>query len=73
MHFLTQAIALSLRRFFDFTDGAAKTWSEWKQANTRAFRLIATQIGLRDVSAPLSARSAAFLSNGRCRSVRQRT
>ena len=48
-HFLTQVLALNLRRFFDFTDEAARTWSEREQANARVFRLIAARIGLRDV------------------------
>lgn len=48
-HFLTQVLALNLRRFFDFTDEAARNWSEREQANARVFRLIAARIGLRDV------------------------
>lgn len=48
-HFLTQVLALNLRRFFEFSDEASRAAGERAQTASRILRLIAERIGLRDV------------------------
>lgn len=48
-HFLTQVLALNLKRFFSFSDEASRAAGDRDEVNGRLMRFIAERIGLRDV------------------------
>ncbi|WP_143526177.1 hypothetical protein [Roseivivax lentus] len=48
-HFLTQLLALNLRRFFDFSDEASRAAGPRAEITARVLRMIADRIGLQDV------------------------
>ncbi|WP_416896429.1 MAG: hypothetical protein ACMVY4_12890 [Minwuia sp.] len=48
-HFLTQVLALNLKRFFRLSDEASRSDGGRDEANERLMRFIAERIGLRDV------------------------
>lgn len=48
-HFLSQTLALNLRKFFRFSDEASRELGEHSQIAERLLKFIATRIGLRDV------------------------
>ncbi|PJK30917.1 hypothetical protein [Minwuia thermotolerans] len=48
-HFLTQILALNLRRFFNLSDESSRASGERADVNARLLHFIAARIGLRDV------------------------
>lgn len=48
-HFLTQVLALNLKRFFRFSDEASRALGDRAEVTAHLLRLIAERVGLRDV------------------------
>lgn len=48
-HFLTQVLALNLKRFFSFSDESTRAAGDREEINARLMKFIAERVGLRDV------------------------
>ena len=48
-HFLTQVLALNLKRFFSFSDESSRAAGDREEINARLMKFIAERVGLRDV------------------------